>query len=132
MVEMFVNTKMDEGPCDKIHSDAVKAVFQKSNDIHMYDNFLEKEFLSRIAEADRIIKRARARVEDDKVDDEELNPDINPDMLRIHAEISRVIKLAENFVEIDDIDNAQELMTKYDDLQKEKTGLIVRTFLSPS
>jgi hypothetical protein len=121
---MFVNTKMDEGPCDKIHSESIKATFEKSGDLYIFDNFIEKEFLSRLAESEKIIKRARHRVEEEKTD-EELNPEINPEVLKVHAEMSKVIKLAENFAEIGDIDNCFELMTKLEDLQREKTGLIV-------
>lgn len=122
--EMFVNTKMDEGPCDKIHSESIKAAFEKSNDIYMFDSFIEKEFLARLAESEKIIKRARQRVEEEK-SDEDLNPEINPEVLKVHAEMSKVIQLAENFADSGDIDNCFELMTKLEDLQKEKTGLIV-------
>jgi RNA-binding protein Luc7-like 2 len=115
---------MDEGPCDKVHSEVIKTAFQKSGDTHMHDNFIEKEFLARIAEADRIIKRARARVEDDKAEDEELDLERNPDLLRVHGEISKVVQLAETFAEDDDIDNCFQLMTKYDDLFKEKNGFV--------
>ena len=55
-LDIFVNTKMDEGPCQKVHSEPIKAEFQKSRDIYMYDNLIEREFQNRIAEADRVIK----------------------------------------------------------------------------
>lgn len=54
--DIFVNTKMDEGPCQKIHSDILKADFQKSRDIHMFDSLIEREFNHRIGEAERVIK----------------------------------------------------------------------------
>jgi hypothetical protein len=110
---------MDEGPCQKVHSDPLKADFQKCRDIHMFDSLIEREFTARIAEAERVIKvrgndpsvhrsddaheyklacdvlqKARARVEEEKAD-ETINPEINPDILRIHAEMSRVIGTAE-------------------------------------
>lgn len=47
---------MDEGPCPKIHSEALKAEFERSSDRYMYDNIIEKEFIARLNEADRVIK----------------------------------------------------------------------------
>lgn len=109
---------MDEGPCQKVHSENLKADFQKSRDVHAYDSLIEREFNNRINEADRVIKvtlkfgyksvtclvtvttslntyqKARARVEEEKTD-ETINPEINPDILRIHADMSRVINAAE-------------------------------------
>lgn len=54
--DMFVNTKMDAGPCEKVHSDDLKADFERHGDPHMYDSYILKEFRSLIAEADRVIK----------------------------------------------------------------------------
>ena len=54
--DIFVNTKMDEGPCQKVHSENLKAEFQRSRDIHAFDNLIEREFNNRISEADRVIK----------------------------------------------------------------------------
>lgn len=57
--EMFVNTKMDCGPCPKIHSDKLREDFNQKHSeeegIRMYDQMIEREFTSRIAEIDRII-----------------------------------------------------------------------------
>ncbi len=97
---------MDEGPCEKVHSEAFKADFEKFGDLYMYDALLDKEFSARLVEVDRLIKRARARVEDDKID-ESLNPDVNPDILRIHAEMSKIIVETEAAAEAENIDLAQ-------------------------
>lgn len=97
---------MDEGPCEKIHSEAFKADFEKHGDLGMFDRFLESEFQMRINEADKVIKRARARVEEDKID-EEINPDINPDVIRIHAEMAKIIAEAERDVQAGLYDKVQ-------------------------
>ena len=60
-LDIFVNTKMDEGPCQKIHSETLKADFQKSRDLNMFDSQIEREFNARIGEADRVIKVFSAR-----------------------------------------------------------------------
>ncbi len=51
-----MNTKMDEGPCPNIHSDVLKAAFEKSTDLYKYDSMLEREFINRINEVEKIIK----------------------------------------------------------------------------
>ena len=143
---MFVNTKMDEGPCPKIHTEQLKQAFEDHGDPYMYDSVIEKDFTARLNEADRIIKvsplrlpslhctftstsllqRARARVEDDKVD-EEINPDINPDIIRIHGEMSRIIQDAERAGENGEIDRAQDLiLNRLEDATREKQAVMVR------
>lgn len=130
--DIFVNTKMDEGPCPKVHSEALKLDFQRHNDPYMFDSLLEKEFAARITEADRIIKRARMRVEDDKID-ESINPDINPEVLNLNSEITKVVTEAENAYIAEDIDRLQELILgRYDELAREKTAVVVRPTLSQS
>jgi hypothetical protein len=47
---------MDEGPCDKVHSEALKVAFERSGDLYQYDSIVERHFMSRINEADRVIK----------------------------------------------------------------------------
>lgn len=54
--DMFVNTKMDEGPCPKLHTEQLKMAFEQNGDLYMYDHIIEKEFTARLNEADRIIK----------------------------------------------------------------------------
>jgi RNA-binding protein Luc7-like 2 len=123
--DLFVNTKMDEGPCRNIHSDSLKADFEKNaRDPHMFDSVIERDFSNRIAEADRVIKRARARVEEEKAD-ETINPEINPDILRCHAEMSRIISNAEAAGLDGDIDTVMELVNgTLEDLTREKTATL--------
>lgn len=72
-----------------------------------------------------LCQRARARVEDDKID-EETNPDLNPDMLRIHSEMSKLIQEAEAAGEQGDIDRVQDLMLiRLEDLTREKQAVTV-------
>eukprot|EP01034_Spumella_vulgaris_P024586 gene24586-30952_t len=68
--------------------------------------------------------RARVRVEEEKVD-ETLNPDINPDIIRIHTAMSKVIAEAEQAGELGDIDTAQELvLNRLEHLQQEKNAFM--------
>lgn len=53
---MFVNTKMDDGPCELVHSDELKEKFERDNDPYKYDSLIERDFLARINDIDRSIK----------------------------------------------------------------------------
>ena len=55
-LEMFVNTKMDDGPCDLVHSEELKEKFERDNDPFKYDSLIERDFLTRIGDIDRSIK----------------------------------------------------------------------------
>lgn len=124
--DIFVNTKMDDGPCEKIHSEALKESFNKSKDVYMYDGMIEREFAIKINEIDRVIKKARARVEEEK-GDEEINPEINPDMVRIHALMSKIINEAEAAGDRNEIDRAQDLiLIRLEELTKEKNAVMTR------
>ena len=54
--EMFVNTKMDDGPCGLVHSEELKEKFERDNDPFKYDSLIERDFLARIVDIDRSIK----------------------------------------------------------------------------
>jgi len=103
---MFVNTKVDCGPCGKLHSEALRLRFEESGDQTAFDALVERDFLARVAEADRVIEKARARLEEEKTD-EEFNPDLNPDIIRIQAEIQELTAAAETAGDSGDIDAAQ-------------------------
>eukprot|EP01035_Chromulina_nebulosa_P040235 gene40235-54405_t len=124
--DIFVNTKMDEGPCMKVHSEALKAAFERHGDPHMYDSLIEREFQTKVQEADRVIKRARARIEEEKID-ESINPDINPEVIRLNGVITSILNDAEKAAEADDIDKAQELiLMKLEDVLKEKAAVVAK------
>lgn len=123
--EMFVNTKVDCGPCNKIHSEELKMRFEEFGDPHLYDSLFEREFNVRVADADRVIERARSRLEEEKTD-EELNPDLNPDVIRIQSEIQSLTTSAEIAGENGDIDEAQEMMATVEELGKQKIEILNR------
>lgn len=54
--ELFVNTKMDEGPCSKLHLPHLKEAFDRHGDPYMYDSIIERDFSARLNEADRLIR----------------------------------------------------------------------------
>jgi hypothetical protein len=121
--EMFLNTKQDMGPCKGIHSEDLKMKFENSKDISIFDARIERDFLSRINAIDTTIKRARIRLEEEKALSSN-NPDNNPEVLKIIAEIQRNLEDCETNGNAGNIDIAIELMTKIDTLNTEKTTLL--------
>jgi hypothetical protein len=51
-----VNTKVDPGPCDKVHLEELKEQFEQSGDLYIFDAEIERDFLNRINDIDRTIK----------------------------------------------------------------------------
>jgi len=110
----------------KVHSEALKAAFERHGDMHMYDSLIEREFSSKVVEADRVIKRARNRIEEEKID-ESVNPDVNPEVIRLNGFISSLLTEAERAADNDDVDKAQDLiLNKLEELMKEKTALVAK------
>ncbi|KAF8402357.1 hypothetical protein HHK36_013311 [Tetracentron sinense] len=65
--ELFQLTKMDMGPCPKVHSLQLRKEYEeaKSTGIHTYDRDLEDVIDRLIVECDRKIQRALKRLEDE-------------------------------------------------------------------
>ena len=93
-LDMFVNTKMDDGPCSLIHSEEMKEKFEKDGDLEMYDDLIERDFSNRCADIDRTIRRCRARVEEDNKADE-LNVETNPEILQLQSDMQKLTNEAE-------------------------------------
>lgn len=106
--EMFVNTKLDCGPCSKIHSDILKEDFERrGNDKFAFDVLVERDFTNRLHDMDRSIEKARLRLEAESKLEDEMNPELNPEVIQLTTEIQKTIEKLDNFVRIDDIDKAQ-------------------------
>jgi hypothetical protein len=112
------------GTCDLHHSEELKEQFEASGDTHIFDHIIEPEFKSKISDIDRQIKRARLRVEEEK--GEEINPDTNPEVLKLQADIEKNTQEAEAAGEEGDIDKAQQLMAKVEELGKQKADTVAR------
>jgi hypothetical protein len=125
---MFVNTKMDDGPCELVHSQDLKEKFEKDNDPFKYDSLIERDFLTRISDIDRSIKRARSRVEDEKSEESSNDPNSNGEILRIQADVEKYTADAEAAGEVGEIDQAQELMLRVESLQAAKEEIVVSLY----
>lgn len=95
---MHCNSPPFVGSCPKIHSDTLKEAFEADGDKAMFDSLIERDFVARINDIDRTIRRSRQRVEEEK-GEESSNVESNPDLLRIQAEIEKYSADAEAAVE---------------------------------
>jgi RNA-binding protein Luc7-like 2 len=123
--EMFVNTKCDDGPCDLVHSEELKEKFERDKDPFKYDTLIERDFLKRVEDIDRTIKRARGRVEEEK-GEEGGDPNSHADILKIQAEVEKLTAEAELAGEDGNIDAAQEMMMMVEKLNSEKEDILNR------
>ena len=55
-LEMFTNTKVDDGPCQLVHSDDLKESFERNGDLAMFDDQIERDFMLKINDMDRTIR----------------------------------------------------------------------------
>ena len=126
--DIFVNTKMDLGPCKKVHSESLKTDFNNHPRCKdMFDHLLEREFSRHISEIDRVIKRGRQRVEDENKIEALYDPEKNVEVVNINKQISRAISDAEQESEKDNIDRAQDLVLIHlEELLGQKKRIISR------
>lgn len=120
--EMFINTKVDCGSCSKVHSDGLKAKYKNSKNPYKYDSILERDFLNRVADVDRTIKRARIRVEEEKQVDETASPDI----LKYRMLMRKAANDAEMYGNEGNIDKAYECIADYEAFEKEKSEIFLK------
>jgi len=123
--EMFVNTKMDTGPCKNLHSDELRAKFERSGtDLHVYDAMIERDFNARIAEVERSIRKSHARLEEEKM--MEANAECNAEVIAITAEIQVLLEELEVLISAGDIDKAYEVNERIDKLSADKQAVTLR------
>jgi hypothetical protein len=123
--DLFQNTKADLGACKNFHSESLRHEFEtKSGDPFQFDDYVEREFQTYLNDADRVIRRARQRLNDEKVDEPvELEPD-NPELLRIQIQIDKMLLEVEKAGEAGEIDSALMLMQTVDSLDSTREKII--------
>ena len=120
---------MDLGACPKIHSDDFKRQFETSTSSgrfrQQYESKLEKELLTYVTDADRKIKRARERLDEDRISEDTMLAQ-QPEIMQTEADLQIAADAVEAAINEDNIDKAQELMTEVEKLQQAKTDHINR------
>eukprot|EP00638_Chattonella_subsalsa_P008082 CAMPEP_0117760812 /NCGR_PEP_ID=MMETSP0947-20121206/16870_1 /TAXON_ID=44440 /ORGANISM="Chattonella subsalsa, Strain CCMP2191" /LENGTH=350 /DNA_ID=CAMNT_0005581609 /DNA_START=49 /DNA_END=1102 /DNA_ORIENTATION=- len=122
--DLFSNTKMDMGLCDKIHEDKLKEEYDEKvakGRSYGYDEELERTLDDFVNEVDRKIQRSQRRLEEDGEGAVKVNAESGAEIIRLTGEINEAMKEAEKAGEEGDIDVAQELMTKVETLKQQKS-----------
>ena len=122
--DMFLNTKIIGGVCNKTHSLLLKQDFEnhcKSNrdDIHMFDHQIEKDFINRNMDVERVIRKQWAKVEEEKLNELYI-PEICPEVLKISSEMQFISDEIDSCLKNDDADKSLSLILRYDTLMIEK------------
>ncbi|KAK2572057.1 putative RNA-binding protein Luc7-like 2 [Acropora cervicornis] len=118
--ELFNNTKMDLGPCNKIHEAALKADFElasKNRDFG-YDIDQMEHLQSFIKDCDRKIQIAKKRLEETQDDHEKV-----PEAQAVHdlaEQIGKKLAEAEAVGAEGKVDESIQLMKEVDDLKAKK------------
>jgi RNA-binding protein Luc7-like 2 len=122
--DMFLNTKIIGGVCNKTHSLLLKQEFEKHcklnhEDIYMFDHQIEKDFINRNMDVERVIKKQWAKVEEEKLNELYI-PEMCPEILKISAEIQFISDEIDLCLKDNDADKCLALILRYDTLIIEK------------
>lgn len=127
--DLFVNTKSDLGPCDKVHDDQLQRDFEAQKDSRKEK--YERRFLAFLQDIvyllERKIQRGRARISLDVSDDSDKEDNLS------RAQRDRLDEIADKMEEytemMEDLGNegkveeAQELLMKVESLKQEKAAI---------
>ncbi|CAI0377808.1 unnamed protein product [Linum tenue] len=124
--DLFVNTKSDLGPCERVHDPKLKESFEKSP---RHDKFLlkfESELAQRcdklVMDLDRRVRRGRERIAqgEEPVPPPPLSAEKSEQLAVIEEKIKNLLGQVESLGEAGKVDEAQALMKKVDELNAEK------------
>ncbi|KDP22426.1 hypothetical protein JCGZ_26257 [Jatropha curcas] len=125
--DLFVNTKSDLGPCDRIHDAKLKESFEKSPRHDRYLSKFEAELAQRceklVMDLDRRVRRGRERLAqgEEPVPPPPLSTEKSEQLSVVEEKIKNLLVQVESLGEAGKVDEAQALMKKVDELNAEKT-----------
>lgn len=136
--DLFVNTRADLGPCDKIHDEELTATYEKSSRYGKlgYEEDFERFIRSLLMDVEKKIKRGVERLKLTQNDPNHKTPSQlrNEKILSLKEQINAIIKEAESLGELGEIDQAQTKLEsceklksecKYLELQAEQNALLI-------
>jgi len=111
--ELFMNTKMDLGICDQVHSSPLRQEYEecRKRKDYGYERLLEKTLEQYIFDCDRKIEKARRRLENQETDQ------IGDTAA---SQITELLTKAETLGEEGRVDEAKELLNKVEQLKQQK------------
>ncbi|XP_065178402.1 putative RNA-binding protein Luc7-like 1 isoform X2 [Sycon ciliatum] len=118
--ELFTNTKMDVGPCRKMHSVALREEFEKNPRKHDYgfEEEARQQLQEVINECDRKIVLAKKRL-DETTDDPELQ-DKSEKIMAIAEKIGATLAKAEELGSQGKVDESMKMMAELEELKQFK------------
>lgn len=124
--DLFVNTKSDLGPCDRIHDPKLKESFEKSPRHDRYLPKFETELAQRceklVMDLDRRVRRGRERLAqgEEPIPPPLLSAEKSEQLSVVEEKIKNLLVQVESLGEAGKVDEAQALMKKVDELNAEK------------
>ncbi|WCJ36476.1 LUC7 N_terminus domain-containing protein [Euphorbia peplus] len=124
--DLFVNTKSDLGPCDRIHDPKLKESFEKSPRHNRYLPRFEFELSQRceklVMDLDRRVRRGRERLAqgEEPIPPPPLSAEKSEQLSVVEEKIKNLLVQVESLGEAGKVDEAQALMKKVDELNTEK------------
>ncbi|KAJ6712251.1 RNA-BINDING PROTEIN LUC7-RELATED [Salix purpurea] len=124
--DLFVNTKSDIGPCDRVHDPKLKESFEKSprHDVNLakFEAELAQRCEKLVMELDRRVRRGRERLAqgDEPMPPPPLSADKSERLSVVEEKIKNLLVQVEALGEVGKVDEAQALMKKVDELNAEK------------
>ncbi|KAG5228558.1 luc7 protein [Salix suchowensis] len=115
--DLFVNTKSDIGPCDRVHDPKLKESFEKSprHDVNLAK--FEAELAQR---CEKLRGRERLAQGDEPMPPPPLSADKSERLSVVEEKIKNLLVQVEALGEVGKVDEAQALMKKVDELNAEK------------
>lgn len=122
--DLFVNTRADLGPCNKIHDEQMKIQYEKSSRYNRlgYEDDYERFLRSLLSDVERKIKRGQERLRLTQTENSTQKTPIQMKQERVSAlkdQINDMIKTAEHFGEEGRIEEAQQTLEGCEKLKAE-------------
>ncbi|KAJ4785469.1 LUC7 related protein [Rhynchospora pubera] len=127
--DLFVNTKSNLGPCEKVHDLKLKESFEQSP---RHDAFVPRfeadlaQFCEKlVTDLDKKVRRGRDRLAQElEVPTPPLSSEQSEQLSLIEEKIKKLLEQIEELGEAGKVDEAEALMRKVDGLNAEKTSII--------
>jgi RNA-binding protein Luc7-like 2 len=131
--DLFNNTKVDLGPCPRVHDDKLKRQYEEAAKTQSfgYERGLERTLERFVAEAERKIGRARQRTEEESGEGPIARIDVDsaPELLDIIREIEDKVKGSERAGENGEVDLSLRLMEEAEALRRKKAEMQAKLVL---
>lgn len=115
--DLFANTKLNLGPCDRIHSELLRMKYASSGPIYAYEMEFRKQLLSVIKECDKRVRHGLRRPDLTEQEKEKLN-----ELYQKYREDSETLHLLEDEIDLaaksGRISNAVRELTALSEAQK--------------